>query len=136
VKLVKGWKKWHRGWKLAAGRHGEPKEVTWGERGSHRKLAATYRKVSHRAAVEWHKRNVFRIFWTQGNCGPWKELATAGREMTCCAEVVWRREHGLQRQGKDDNGTKNPEGMDTQDDNNYIYDNLICFICWQSVYSL
>jgi hypothetical protein len=28
VKLVKGWKKWHRGWKLAAGRHGEPKEVT------------------------------------------------------------------------------------------------------------
>jgi hypothetical protein len=45
VKPVKGRKKRHRGRMLAAGRHGEPKELTRGDCGSQRKLAATCRKV-------------------------------------------------------------------------------------------
>jgi hypothetical protein len=45
-KLVKGWKKWHRGQKLAAGRCGEPKELTQGDCGSQKKLSATCRRMS------------------------------------------------------------------------------------------
>jgi hypothetical protein len=39
----------HRGRNLAAGRRGEPKELTRGDCGSRRKLAAACRKVSRRA---------------------------------------------------------------------------------------
>jgi hypothetical protein len=51
VKHVKGRKNRHRGWKIAAGRRGEPKELTRGICGSRRKLAATCRKVSRRARM-------------------------------------------------------------------------------------
>ncbi|PNF30540.1 hypothetical protein B7P43_G09927 [Cryptotermes secundus] len=51
VKPVKGWKKWHRGKKRAAGRREEPKELTQGDCGSQRILAAACRKVSHHATV-------------------------------------------------------------------------------------
>jgi hypothetical protein len=44
-------KKRHRDRHLAAGRRGEPKELTRGDCGSQRKLAAPCRKVSRRAAV-------------------------------------------------------------------------------------
>jgi hypothetical protein len=44
-------KKWHRGQNLAAGCCGKPKELTRGDCGSQRKLAATCRKVSHYATV-------------------------------------------------------------------------------------
>jgi hypothetical protein len=52
-KPVKGWKKWHRGRKPAAGRRGEPKELTRSDCGSGKKLAATCRKVSSYATVAW-----------------------------------------------------------------------------------
>jgi hypothetical protein len=48
VKLVKGQKKRHRGWKLAAGQHGEPKELTRGICGS---LPPAGRCL---AVQEWH----------------------------------------------------------------------------------
>jgi ElaB/YqjD/DUF883 family membrane-anchored ribosome-binding protein len=59
---VRGRKRWHRGRKQAAGRHGEPKELTRGDHGSRKMLAAACRKASRRAAVAWRKRNVFRKF--------------------------------------------------------------------------
>jgi hypothetical protein len=37
------------------------------------------------------KRNILREIRTQGNCGPRKELAAAGRRMTCCANVAQQR---------------------------------------------
>jgi hypothetical protein len=89
-------KRRHRGQHLAAGRHGEPKELTQGECGSWRKLAATCRKVSRHAAVEQRKGNVFRKIQTQGNCGPRKELAATGRKTTRCAKVTQCMGHGLQ----------------------------------------
>jgi hypothetical protein len=53
-------KKRHRGRHQAAGRRREPKELTRGESGSRRKLAAACRKVSRRGAVARRKRNVFK----------------------------------------------------------------------------
>jgi hypothetical protein len=55
VKPVKGRKKRYRGQHLAAERRREPKELTQGDCGSWRKLAATCRKVSRCAAVAWCK---------------------------------------------------------------------------------
>jgi hypothetical protein len=59
-KPVKGQKRQHRGQKQAAGQCGEPKELTRGDCGSGRRLAATCWRVSCCAAVAWCKRNVFR----------------------------------------------------------------------------
>jgi hypothetical protein len=89
-------KKRHRGRYLAAGRRGEPNELTRQDCGSRRKLAAACRKVSRHAAVIWRKKNVFRKIRTQGNCGPRKELAAAGRKTTHHAEVAQRKGRGLQ----------------------------------------
>jgi hypothetical protein len=61
-------KKRYRGRHKAVGRRGEPKELTRGDCGSRRKLAAACRKMFYRAAVEWRKRNVFRKIRTQENC--------------------------------------------------------------------
>jgi hypothetical protein len=94
-------KKRHRGRHLAAGRYGEPKELTRGDCGSRRKLAAACRKVSRRAAVVRRKRNVFRKIRTQGNCGPWKELAAAGSRMTQSKKVARRRGHDRKRYDQD-----------------------------------
>jgi hypothetical protein len=57
-------KRQHRGWKQAAGQRGEPKELTRGDCGSQKKLAAACRKASRRATVAWHTRTVFRKSWT------------------------------------------------------------------------
>jgi hypothetical protein len=62
VKPVRGRKKRHRGRHLAAGRRGEPKELAQGDCGSRRKLAAACRKVSCRARVAWHRRNIVREY--------------------------------------------------------------------------
>jgi hypothetical protein len=75
-KTVQGRKRRHRGRKQAAGRRAEPKELTRGDCGSRRKLAAACRKVSRRAGVAWCKINVFRKILTQGNCEPRHELAS------------------------------------------------------------
>jgi hypothetical protein len=65
-------KKRYKGWRLAAGWHAEPKELTGGICGSWRKLAAPCRKVSRHAAVAWHKRNSFSKIQNWGNCGSLK----------------------------------------------------------------
>jgi hypothetical protein len=83
-------RKRRRGRKLAAGRRGEPKELTRGECGSRRNLAAAWRKLSRRTAVARRKRNVFRKVRIEENCGPRKELATAGIRITHCTRVAWQ----------------------------------------------
>jgi hypothetical protein len=94
-------KKRHRGRHLDAGRLVEPKELTRGDCGSRRKLAATCRKVSRRAAVARRKGNIYRKILTHGNCGPRKELAAAGRKITRCAKVARHKGHGLQEHSHD-----------------------------------
>lgn len=92
VKPVKGQKKQHRGEKLAAGQYREPKELTWGDCGSRKKLAATCRKISCHAAVARHKRIFFMKNLTQGNCGPWKKLVTSRKsgkaQAKLCQEIL------------------------------------------------
>jgi hypothetical protein len=102
--------KWHRRWHLVAGRWGEPKELTQGDCGSKRNLAAACRKVSHCAAVVRRKGNVIRKFCTQGNFEPWKELATASRKITCCAGVAWHEGHRCKGENKDDVAPRCPKG--------------------------
>jgi hypothetical protein len=119
---VRGRKRRHRGRKQAAGRCGEPKELTQGDCGSRKKLAAGCRKASHRATVAWRKRNVFRKSWTHGNCGPRKEVTAAGRKITRCTGhrhkknvplYTWRSPKGgthekrLERGPECSNGIKN-----------------------------
>jgi hypothetical protein len=97
VKTVKGWKKWHRGQKLAAGQRREPKELTRGDCRSQRKWAAACRKVSRHARVAWCKRNVFRKIEAQENRGLRKELAAAGRRMTHSTKVAQHRGHNRKK---------------------------------------
>jgi hypothetical protein len=66
--------------------------------------------MSLRAAVARREGNVFRKIRSQGNCRPRKELAAAGIRMTHSAKVARSREHGLQRQGKDDIAPRTPKG--------------------------
>jgi hypothetical protein len=99
---VKGWKKQRRARKPAAGRRGEPNELTRSDCGSGKHLAAACRKVSRCATVAWRKRNVVRRIVIQENYGPRSTLTAAGIMTTRCAKVARGREHGLQRQGKDD----------------------------------
>jgi hypothetical protein len=101
VKPVKERKKRHRGRKPATERRGEPKEMTRGDCGCRRKLAAACRRVSHHARVAWRKRNLLRKIRTQENCEPLQEFSAAGMT-TRCAQVTQSREYGLQKQGKDD----------------------------------
>jgi hypothetical protein len=103
-------KKRHRGRHLAVGRLGKQKDLPRGDCGTRRKLAATCRKMPRCAAVAWRKGNVFRKIRTQGNCRPRNELAPAGIRMTHIAKVARRKEHGLQRQGKDDVAPRTPKG--------------------------
>jgi hypothetical protein len=67
VKPAKGRKKWRRGQKSTAGQRGEPKELTRGNCGSQRKIAAACRKVSRHTTVAWQKRKLVRKKWTQVN---------------------------------------------------------------------
>jgi hypothetical protein len=84
-------KKRQRGHHRASGRHREPKELTQGDCGSQKKLAATCRKVSRHAAMAQHKGNIFRKIQIQGNCGPRKELAAPSRRMTHSTKVAQHR---------------------------------------------
>jgi ElaB/YqjD/DUF883 family membrane-anchored ribosome-binding protein len=85
-----------RGRKQAAGRHGEPKELTRGDHGSRKKLAAACRKASRCATVAWRKRNVFRKSWTHENWGPRKEVTASRKKVTRCA----RHRHKVQNKEK------------------------------------
>jgi hypothetical protein len=53
-------RKWRSVRNLAVERHKKRKERTRGKSGSRRKSAAAGRKVSRRAKVAWHKRNIAR----------------------------------------------------------------------------
>jgi hypothetical protein len=75
-------KKQHRGQYIAAGRCIKPTKLTRGDCGSRGRLVAACRKVSRRAAVAWHRRNIFRDIRTQGNCGLRQELGAAGIMVT------------------------------------------------------
>jgi hypothetical protein len=97
VKPIKGRKKRHRDRKPAAGRRGEPDELTRGDCGSGKKLAAACKKITHRATVAWRKRNVLRKTVTQGNCGPRSTLTAAGIMMTRHARVALRRENFVRK---------------------------------------
>jgi hypothetical protein len=56
VETDKVLKKWHRGRKPAAEQHGEPKEMTRGDCGAGKMLAAACRKVSSCVTVAWQKK--------------------------------------------------------------------------------
>jgi hypothetical protein len=115
-KPAKGRKKWHRGRKQASERRGEPEELTRGDCGSQRKLAAACRKVSRRARVAWRKRNIFRKIRTWGNWESRSKLAAAGMRMTCCASGGTAQGARAAETKKRRYGTKNPEGTDIQDE--------------------
>jgi hypothetical protein len=71
-------------------------------------LTVTSRKVSSRAAVARHKRDVFRKELTQETCGTRrKELAATSRGMTHCAGVARRRGDFI---GKDQTGNNVARG--------------------------
>jgi hypothetical protein len=92
VKPVKGRKKRRKARKPAARRRGEPNELTRGDCGFGKKLAAACKKIRRRATVAWHKKNVFRKTVTQVNCGPRSKLTAAEIMMTRHAGVAWPRE--------------------------------------------
>jgi hypothetical protein len=79
-------------------------ELTRGDCGSRKKLAAACRKVSRHATVAWRKRNVFRKSSTNRNCELRKDVTTARRKITRCA--------GQKRkvQNKDDVSPKSLKG--------------------------
>jgi hypothetical protein len=91
VMPVKGLKKRSRGRKWTAGRRGEPKELTRGNGGSRKKLAAACRKVSRHAAVVWKKRKLFRISETCTYFGLRKGVTVADRRTSRNATVAWRK---------------------------------------------
>jgi hypothetical protein len=68
---VRGLKRRHRGWKDAAGRHGEPKELNRGDHGSRKKLPAGRRP----AVQQWHGSRGT----SSGNLGP-AEIVDCGRK--------------------------------------------------------
>jgi hypothetical protein len=104
VKPVRRRKKRHRGRKQAAGRRVEPKELTRGNCGSRKKLAAVCRKASRRATVAWRKRNVFRKSWTHENCGLRKEVTAFRKKVTRCAR------HRRKVQNKEKVAQRSPTG--------------------------
>jgi hypothetical protein len=111
VKPVRGRKKQHRGptascWATREAKETDPRRL-W-IRGM---LVAACRKVSHHAAVTWHRRNVFRNIRTQGNRGPQQELGTAGIMMTRHTGVAWCKGHGCKKQIKEVVGNETQEGQ-------------------------
>jgi hypothetical protein len=86
VKPVKGRKKRRRARKPAAGRRGEPNELTRGDCESGKKLAAAC-KITRHATVALRKKNVFRrkLVWKirmQRNCGLRNRLVATGKKTT------------------------------------------------------
>ncbi|PNF25369.1 hypothetical protein B7P43_G10918 [Cryptotermes secundus] len=72
------------------------KNPTRGSRGPQMKLAVVHRKVSRRATVAWRKRHIFKKSTTQGNCGPWHELA-ADSNVTSRAGATRRKGDPVRR---------------------------------------
>lgn len=110
-------KKQHRGRRVTAGQRGEPKELSRGDCGSQRKLAAACRKVSRHAAVAWRKRNLSRNIRTQRNHGPRKELAAAVGKTTRCARVAQLKVP--RPQGHSNEGQSVAQGRNNQNMNKF-----------------
>jgi hypothetical protein len=91
VKPVKGRKKRHRSRKPAAGRCGEPKELTQSDCGSGKKLVAACRKVSSCATVAWHRRTTIR------RIGTGKLWTAVGIKTTHHAEVAWHKRSSIRK---------------------------------------
>jgi hypothetical protein len=89
---VKGRKKRRRARKPAAGRCGEPNELTRSDCGSGKHLAAACKKITRRATVAWRKRKVLRRIGTQEICEQRSKLTAAGIKVTHHAGVAWPRE--------------------------------------------
>jgi hypothetical protein len=111
VTPIKGRKKRRRARKPAAGRRGEPNELTRGDCESGKKLAAACKKIARRATVAWRKRKAFRRIGT-------KELAAARIRTTRCAKVARRKRRNYEgtsvEQGRRKNETKNKFSRGTQ----------------------
>jgi hypothetical protein len=86
------------------------KERTQQNRESWRKLAAACRKVFCRAKVAWRKWKLIRRNGTQENCGLQKEFSPARIRMTHSMKMTPWKEHGLQRQVKDNSAPRTPTG--------------------------
>jgi hypothetical protein len=86
---VKGRKKRRRARKPAAGRCGEPKELTRSDCGSGKHLAAACRKVSRHVEVAWCKRNSFRKYWIMDKVEPESQRARMLRR-----RLLLRQENG------------------------------------------
>lgn len=110
-------KKRQRGRHQAAARRGKPKELSRGDCGSRRKLAAACSKMSRRAAVAWRKRNVSRNICTEKNYGPRQELGAGGIRMTLRAKVTQRKEAELQ--GHSHEGQSVEQGRKSQTRNKF-----------------
>jgi hypothetical protein len=95
---------------LAAERRQKRKEITRGNNTSRRTSVAACREVSRRAKVAWRKRKLVRRIGTQENCRPRKEFSPTGIRMTHSAKVTRGKEHGLQRQVKDNSAPRTPTG--------------------------
>jgi hypothetical protein len=106
----------HRGQKLAAGRRGEPNELTQGDCGSRRKLVAACRKVSRHARVAWCKRKVFRKIWTQGELWTTEGIGCSWQEddpKYKSGTVQGTRSQEIQ---SGQCGTRNPERTDVREE--------------------
>jgi hypothetical protein len=94
---VGGLRKRRRDRNLATGCHQKPKGRIQASCESRSRLTVAGKKMTRRAAVAWHKRNVFRKIGTQGICGLRKRLTAAGINMTCHARVAWHRENFVRK---------------------------------------
>jgi hypothetical protein len=123
VKPVKGRKKRHRDGKPAAGRRGEPNDLTRGDCGSE-KLAAACKKITCCATVAWRKRNVLRKIVTQGNCEPRSTLTAARIMMTRHARMAWHKEKFVRKDCTTDNAEQ--ETPKRLNDGKILRKGLVC----------
>jgi hypothetical protein len=105
VMPVRGLRKWRRVRKLATECRQKLKELTQGDCGFRRELAAASRKkVSRHAMVAWRKRNVFRNIVIHGSSESRNKLAVNGMRMTRSAKVARGRRHNGKRYGQNNTG--------------------------------
>jgi hypothetical protein len=97
VMPVGGLRKRRRDRNLAAGRRQKPMRRIQASCEFRRRLTIAFKKITRRATVAWHKRNVFRRIGSQGICGPRSKLTAAGIRTTRHARVAWHRENYVRK---------------------------------------
>jgi hypothetical protein len=88
---VGGLRKRHRDRNFAAGCRQKPKGRIRASCECRKRSTVAGRRMTHRATVAWHRRNIFRKIGTQENCRPGKEFAAAGIRTIHCRGVAWLR---------------------------------------------